>query len=95
MTTLSAPSHPAFEYSFPFVVGLAACAWTYWSDLHIGAQTLLKDSRAMESSALVGMSVSSYDSLKKELRKLFARVNDEALTEWWYLRIRIRRKGSQ
>lgn len=38
MTTLSAPSHPAFKYPFPFVVGLAACAWTYWSDLHSGRE---------------------------------------------------------
>ena len=32
MPTLSARSSPAVKYSLPFVVVLAACTWTYWSD---------------------------------------------------------------
>jgi hypothetical protein len=59
------------------------------------AKMIMKATKEMESSALLGLSMSSYGSLREEQRKLFARVSDEALIEWERLRIKIRQKGPQ
>ena len=57
------------------------------------AKSIVKATKEMQSAALLGQSMSSYESLKEEQRKLFSHVSDEALDEWEHLRIKIRRKG--
>lgn len=57
------------------------------------AQKIIKTTRDMESIAILGLSVSSYESLKEDQRKLFGRVSDEALGEWEHLRLKIRHRG--
>jgi hypothetical protein len=49
----------------------------------------------MTTMPLFGLSLRSYDELKEEQRKLFARVSDEALSEEERLRVKIRHKGAQ
>ena len=57
------------------------------------ANDILTTTKRMQSAAILGASLSSYDALKQEQRKLFARVSDEALGEWDHLQIKIRRRG--
>ena len=58
------------------------------------ANKILKATRGMESASIAGFSTASYESLKEQQRKLFARVSDEALDESQGLRVQIRRKGA-
>ncbi len=57
------------------------------------AKQIIDSTMQMKSVPLLGFSLSSYDSLKAEQRKLFARVSDEALYDWERLRLKIRRRG--
>ena len=59
------------------------------------AQTILEAINGMSAMPVIGFSLSSYESLKADQRKLFGRVSDEALSEWHLLRIRLRSKGPQ
>lgn len=57
------------------------------------ARKIIAATKKMQSVPLLGMSFSSYDALKAEQRKLFARVSDEALDDWEHLRIKLRHRG--
>src|SRR5258708_32640343 len=57
------------------------------------ARTIMEAAKKMTDLPLVGLSTKSYEALKTEQRQLFARVSDEALSEWYYLRLKIRHKG--
>ena len=57
------------------------------------ARQIIGATRKMKSMPIVGISMSSYPSLKAEQRKLFARVSDEALDEWEHLRLKLRHRG--
>jgi hypothetical protein len=57
------------------------------------ANEILAATKRMQSAAILGASLSTYDALKQAQRELFARVSDEAVLEWDHLRIKIRRKG--
>jgi len=59
------------------------------------AMEIVGATRKMMSASIVYGSLSSYDTLKGEQRKLLARVSDEALYDWESLRVKIRRKGAQ
>jgi hypothetical protein len=59
------------------------------------AKLIIDSINSMESAATPDFSTSSYDALKAEQRKLFARVSDEALYDWQSLRLKIRRKGPE
>ncbi|HXI76368.1 MAG TPA: hypothetical protein VNH21_04495, partial [Steroidobacteraceae bacterium] len=57
------------------------------------ARTIMQATKKMADLPLVGLSTKSYESLKAEQRQLFARVSDEALSDWYHLRLKIRHKG--
>ncbi len=57
------------------------------------ARTIMEATKKMTDLPLAGFSTKSYEALKTEQRQLFARVSDEALSDWYYLRLKIRRKG--
>jgi hypothetical protein len=59
------------------------------------ARAIMKATKELHSGSILGLSMSSYESLKEEQRKLFERVSDEALTEWEQQRVKIRRKGPE
>jgi hypothetical protein len=59
------------------------------------ARAIIDDTQKMATATIAGMSFKSYAVLKTEQRQLFGRVSDEALGDWYYLRIRIRHKGLQ
>jgi len=59
------------------------------------ATVILKATKEMQSAAVLGLSTSTYSSLKDQQRKLFGRVSDEALYESERSRIKIRRKGPE
>jgi hypothetical protein len=59
------------------------------------ARTIMEATKKMTDLPLVGISTKSYEALKTEQRQLFARVSDEALSDWYYLRLKIRHKGPQ
>jgi|HubBroStandDraft_6_1064221.scaffolds.fasta_scaffold333555_2 hypothetical protein len=59
------------------------------------ARTIMGATNKMTDLPLVGISTKSYESLKAEQRQLFARVSDEALSDWYHLRLKIRHKGPQ
>lgn len=75
----------------------ARCALCYFArpteESRKHAKHILDVTKEMESAAVLGMSLSSYDTLKADQRKLFARISDEALGEWQHLRVQIRYKG--
>jgi hypothetical protein len=58
------------------------------------AQHIMESSQSMSQNPL-GLSLSSYVSLKSERKKLLARVSDEALLELDALQIKLRNKGAQ
>jgi plasmid stabilization system protein ParE len=57
------------------------------------ARTIMEITKKMADLPLVGVSTKSYEALKTEQRQLFARVSDEALSDWGQLRLEIRRNG--
>lgn len=58
------------------------------------ARKIIDMTKKMQSVPLLGMSLSSYEALKAEQRKLFAlRVSDEGLDAWQHLRIKLRHRG--
>jgi hypothetical protein len=57
------------------------------------AHIIMEATKKMTGLPLVGISTKSYEALKIEQRQLFARVSDEALSDWYYLRLKIRHKG--
>jgi hypothetical protein len=59
------------------------------------ARSIMEAAKKMTELPLVGMSTKSYAALKSEQRQLFARVSDEALSDWYNLRLKIRHKGPQ
>jgi hypothetical protein len=59
------------------------------------ARTIMEATKKMTDLPLVGVSTKSYEALKTEQRQLFARVSDEALSDWYHLRLKIRHKGPQ
>jgi hypothetical protein len=59
------------------------------------ARTIMEATNQVTGLPLVGVSTKSYAALKTEQRQLFARVSDEALSDWYYLRLKIRHKGPQ
>jgi hypothetical protein len=59
------------------------------------ARTIMEATKKMTDLPLVGISTKSYEALKAEQRQLFARVSDEALSDWYYLRLKIRHMGPQ
>jgi plasmid stabilization system protein ParE len=59
------------------------------------ARTIVEATKKMTDLPLVGVSTKSYEALKTEQRKLFARVSDEALSDWYHLRLKIRHKGAK
>lgn len=59
------------------------------------AHTIIDATHKMATAPLIGMSLKSYDALKTDQRQLFGRVSDEALSDWYYLRIKLRHKGPQ
>jgi hypothetical protein len=59
------------------------------------ARSIREAAKKMTELPLVGMSTKSYAALKGEQRQLFARVSDEALSDWYNLRLKIRHKGPQ
>jgi hypothetical protein len=59
------------------------------------ARTIMEATKKMTDLPLVGVSTKSYEALKTEQRLLFARVSDEALSDWYHLRLKIRHKGPQ
>ena len=58
------------------------------------AEQILDATKQWVSASIVFASLSSYEKLKEQQRKLLARVSDEALGEWVSLRVKIRRKGA-
>jgi hypothetical protein len=54
------------------------------------ARTIMEATKKMTDLPLAGFSTKSYESLKTEQRELFARVSDEALSDWYHLRLKIR-----
>jgi hypothetical protein len=54
------------------------------------ARTIMEATKKMTDLPLAGLSTKSYESLKTEQRQLFARVSDEALSDWYHLRLKIR-----
>lgn len=59
-------------------------------DARTYARTIMEATKKMTDLPLVGFSTKSYESLKTEQRQLFARVSDEALSDWYHLRLKIR-----
>jgi hypothetical protein len=59
------------------------------------ARTIIEATQKMAALPLVGVSSKSYSELKTEQRQLFGRVSDEALSEWYHLRLNLRHKGPQ
>jgi hypothetical protein len=57
------------------------------------ARTIMDATKKMTDQPLLGFSTKSYEALKSEQRQLFARVSDEALSDWEHLRVKIRRNG--
>jgi hypothetical protein len=57
------------------------------------ARTIMQATKKMTDLPLVGLSTKSYEDLKTEQRQLFARVSDEALSDWDHLRLKIRNKA--
>jgi hypothetical protein len=57
------------------------------------ARKILEAVKQMQKLPLLGISTKSYEALKNEQRRLFARVSDEALSEWEHLRLKIRHKS--
>jgi hypothetical protein len=59
------------------------------------ARSIMVAIKNMTDSPLAGFSTQSYESLKTEQRQLFARVSDEALSDWYHLRLKIRHNTPQ
>lgn len=59
------------------------------------ARTMTEAIKNMTEAPPVGVSTKSYEVLKTEQRQLFTRVSDEALSDWYPLRLKIRQKGPQ
>jgi len=57
------------------------------------ARTIMEATKKMSDIPLAGISTKSYETLKAEQRQLFAHVSDEALSDWYHLRLQIRRYG--
>jgi plasmid stabilization system protein ParE len=59
------------------------------------ARNIMDATKRMSDLPLAGISTKSYDALKAEQRQLFSRVSDEALSDWYHLRLKIRHKGAK
>jgi len=59
------------------------------------AHTIIDATHKMSTAPLIGTSLKSYATLKSDQRQLFGRVSDEALSDWYTLRIKLRHKGPQ
>lgn len=75
-------------------IGRFAASTDQPHESRVYANKILSATKEMESATITGFSTASYESLKQQQRKLFARVSDEALDEWEHLRVQIRRKGA-
>jgi hypothetical protein len=64
-----------------------------WQSLMRFGEHVFRASPADDRRSLDGVSTKSYEALKTEQRQLFSRVSDEALSDWYRLRLKIRHKS--